>query len=337
MPPEVTSNVKPKGVRPIEVAILSQRGWITEENLSKRLPGGSLDCGALRFVVDAGPNTDVVIIQNYLRYDQSINSRKGFIWKWDNEPIVNDSISRGYDRVFTHLAIDDPRVTVAPPILDWWVDKSFDELEVQPVPEKLKDLSAIASTKDWIAGHRSRAAFIELLGSSLPEVDLFGKGRSRELDDKWDGLAPYRYSIAIENTSKSDYWTEKISDCFLSYTVPFYFGATNISEYFPKDSYIWLPIDKPQEAIEIIRETLATDDWEARLPALQEARNRVLHTYSFWGQVSRLISENRQSLELAPRHTKKVKGRRTRPGGWIRGQGLFGNIQAQIEKRRKRK
>ena len=338
MPPEVSSNAKPpEGVRTIEVALLSQRGWITEENLAKRLPGGSLNCGALRFVVETGPDTDVVVIQNYLRYDQTLNTRKGFIWKWDNEPIVNDSVSRGYDRVFTHLDIADPHVTTAPPILDWWVNKSFDELEELPVPEKSRDISAIASTKDWIAGHRSRAAFIELLEKVLPEVDLFGKGRSRELDDKWDGLAPYRYSIAIENTSKRDYWTEKISDCFLSYTVPFYFGATNISEYFPDDSFIWLPIDKPQEAIDIIKKTLANDDWEARLPALEEARKRVLYKYSFWGQISRLISENRESLESTPRLAKKIKGRRTRPGGWIRGRGLIGNIKAQVEKRRNRK
>jgi hypothetical protein len=321
----------------IVVCVLSQRGWVTPEGLARRLPGGSLTVGNLRFTTEPDSNTDVVIIQNYLRYDTSLWSRRGFIWKWDNEPIVNDSISRGYDRVFTHLDISDSRVTTAPPVLDWWVGKTYDELERLGAPDKPKDLSAIASTKDWIAGHRARAEFIQLLEEEIPRMDIFGKGRPRELEDKWDGLAPYRYSIAIENTSKPDYWTEKISDCFLSYTVPFYFGATNIDEYFPDGSYIWLPIDQPAKAIETIKQAIADDDWKSRLPLLTKARRRVLERYSFYAQVSTLINQNLPELLAAPRVRKKVKGRRTRPRGWIRGEGVVGNIQAEIKRRQNRR
>jgi len=235
--------------------------------------------------------------------------------------------------VFTHLDIDDSRVSTAPPVLDWWVGKSYDELHNTDVPEKTKALSAIASTKDWITGHRMRGEFVERAAREFADMDLYGRGRELEIDDKWDGLAPYRYSLAIENTSKNNYWTEKISDCFLSYTVPFYFGATNISQYFPEDSYIWLPIDDPERAVSIIRESLSHDEWEKRLPAVKEARRKVLEDYSLYAQVSRLINENRELILSSPKVVKKVKGRRTRPGGWIRGAGLVGNLRARIERR----
>ena len=317
----------------ITVLITSQRDWLTPEKLNSRLPKNSHLLARVNFTTQPAQDIDIVLIQNYLRYDTEFSCRNGFVWKWDNEPIVKDSIDRGYDRVFTHLSIDSPKVVTAPPILDWWVDKTYDELEEAACPEKPLTISAIASTKDWIAGHRLRGEFVERATTEFPEMDVFGRGRAREVEDKWEGLAPYRYSLAIENTSKEDYWTEKISDCFLSYTVPFYWGATNISDYFPEGSYIWLPIDKPDEAIEIIRETLAKDDWDKRLPALIEARTRVLKRYSLHAQVTRLIEENRAEILAAPMTRKRVKGRRTRPGGWIRGAGIVGNIRARLNRR----
>lgn len=320
----------------IVVRLLSQRGWLNDADLSRRLPGNSLIQGDIEFSTREGTGADVVVIQNYLRYDTEISARSGFIWKWDNEPIVNDSIDRGYDRVFTHLGIDDPRVITAPPMLDWWVGKSYDELVDCKIPEKSRMVSAIASTKDWITGHRMRGEFVEKAAREFPKLELFGRGREREIDDKWDGLAPYRYSLAIENSSKNDYWTEKISDCFLSYTVPFYFGATNISQYFPEDSFIWLPIDRPDEALSIMRDTLNTDNWETRLPALREARLLVLEKYSLFAQLTRLVHDNREAILSVPIVTKKVKGRRTKPGGWIRGAGVVGNLRGRLERRRAR-
>jgi hypothetical protein len=331
-PPQSSS-----GATRIVVKLVSQRGWLNDADLLRRLPGSTLVQGDIEFTTSPEADADVIVIQNYLRYDTELSARSGFIWKWDNEPIVNDSIDRGYDRVFTHLDIDDPRVSTAPPVLDWWVGKSYDELHDLDVPEKTRALSAIASTKDWITGHRMRGKFVERAAQKFPDMDLYGRGRELEIDDKWDGLATYRYSLAIENTSKDDYWTEKISDCFLSYTVPFYFGATNISQYFPEDSFIWLPIDDPERAVSVIHETLAHDEWKKRLPAIAEARRRVLEEYSLYAHLSGLIIENREQILSSPKVVKMVRGRRTRPGGWIRGAGVFGNLRARVERRNARR
>lgn len=318
--------------------MLSQRGWLTEENLAKRLPGGSLSVGNLRFTVGTTPDTDVVVIQNYLPYDRTIRARKGYIWKWDLEPIVARPVVKGYDRVFTHLDIPgDHRVHTAPPLLDWWVGKSYDELQALTAPKKTHSISAIASTKDWIPGHRQRNAIIDTLSTAVPEIDLFGQGRKRQLADKWEGLAPYRYSIAIENTSKPDYWTEKIADCFLTYTVPLYYGATNITDYFPEESLIWLPIDDPDEAIRIVRDTLQKDSFDKRLPALKEARRRMLEQYSLFGQLSRRIDAERDLILSSPRVDTVVHGRRIKKGGWIRGAGLYGNVSAWWKRREARR
>ena len=52
------------------------------------------------------------------------------------------------------------------------------------------------------------------------------------LKKKEDGLKSYKYSIIIENSSEVNYFTEKLIDACLLETVPIYWGAPNISEYF---------------------------------------------------------------------------------------------------------
>jgi len=318
---------------PIVVQLRSQRGKQGFAGLENRLPGGTLNQGDVVFTLEEDVEADVVIIQNYLEYDTEISAREGYIFKWDNEPIVRQPFARGLDRIYTHIPSGDPRLHTAPPILDWWVARSHDELEAMEPPPKSKPMSAIASTKTLIAGHHLRAEFVNRVASEVPVIDVFGQGREHPLEDKWDGLAPYRYSLAIENSSTDDYWTEKIADCFLSYTVPLYFGAKNIGGYFPPESFIWLPIDQPESALAVIRDVLENDDWKARLPALTSARELVLKRYSLGSQIMSIVRAERSRILNAPRTSRVVHGRRIRPGGWIRGVGLLANVKNQLGRR----
>jgi len=121
------------------------------------------------------------------------------------------------------------------------------------------------------------------------DIDLYGRA-VHFIEDKWDGLATYRYSIAAENTSWPDYWTEKIADCFLTWTVPFYYGCENLEKYFPADSFIRIDLDKPEKAIRIIKQYLREDDWSRRLPALEEARRRVLYEYQIFPVLTKILN-----------------------------------------------
>jgi hypothetical protein len=292
-----------------------------------KFPRGLPIVDGIEFLLDDSKRPDVVLVLNYLKYDRVLTARKGGVWRWDNEPQVDKKSLKGFDKLFSHdSSLPSNQLVTASPTLDWWIKKSFEELVDLDVPEKSETVSAIASTKVLKAGHQDRAEFVSRVEKELPSVKVFGQGREQELPDKWDGLASFKYSIAIENTSKPDYWTEKLADCFLSYTVPLYFGATNISDYFPEDSYIWLPIDNPDEAIETITRTIEQDSWEERLPALIEARKRVLHDYSFVAQVVNRVHSELPDLLERPFITKKVFGRRTRPNGWRRGVGLLKNL-----------
>ena len=62
-------------------------------------------------------------------------------------------------------------------------------------------------------------------------VDLYGRG-IREISSKLEALKDYRYSIAIENDISENYYTEKLTDCLLTGTIPIYCGCPNIGEFF---------------------------------------------------------------------------------------------------------
>jgi hypothetical protein len=158
------------------------------------------------------------------------------------------------------------------------VDRSFDELAAAAYPAKTRTLSWITSNQSRFDGHKLRMNFLRRLERSGLPFDLYGQGFT-PIADKWDGLAPYRYSIAFENFADDLYWSEKLADCFLAFTTPFYFGTASIGRYFPKGSYI--PIDPyDRHVFERMREKIAEGFHDSHRAALEEARELCLTRYN---------------------------------------------------------
>jgi hypothetical protein len=247
---------------------------------------------------------DYVIVLNYIDQDISVNCPKENIFVVMQEPYIKGTFDwmieghKKFSKVFTHhIFSSSSKYIPSNPMLPWHIDKSYDELKALSLNNlnKAKELSWITSIKSHFPGHKDRMSFLEDIKKSGLDIDLFGRG-IKEIDDKWDGLEPYKYALAIENSSSKDYWTEKLADCYLSYTMPIYYGCTNIDEYFPKDSMIKIDINKPKEAIEIIKKSLEEKVWEKNIEAIKEAREFVLDKYNFFNQVCEICnSENNSS------------------------------------------
>ena len=102
---------------------------------------------------------------------------------------------------------------------------------------KTRNLSLIASAKRHLEGHKLRHTMVNWLRENGIDADVIGRGYN-SFEKKSDGLAPYRYSIVIENVRESSYFTEKLIDAFLTETVPIYWGAPNIGEFFYTEGMI---------------------------------------------------------------------------------------------------
>lgn len=185
-----------------------------------------------------------------------------------------------YYRVFTQdLSLTGERYIHSQPALSWHIEKSYDELTKCIFPDKPLDLSFITSSKTSFVGQRERIKFLEKLRNKI-EFDLFGYGFS-PIADKWNGLAPYKYSLVVENYHGPDYWSEKLADCFLAFTMPIYYGCTNIADYFPVESLVEIDINNPN-VIEDIRKIIRSDLWKKKREAILQARDLLLNKYQFF-------------------------------------------------------
>lgn len=117
--------------------------------------------------------------------------------------------------------------------------------------KKSRFMSHIYSHKKETAGHRFRHDIADTINSFYPDlIKCGGSGSGEYLRDKGTLVAPFLYSIIIENSKYSHYFTEKILDCFISGTVPIYWGSPSISKFFNHQGIIQFH-DKG-ELIEII-------------------------------------------------------------------------------------
>ena len=96
---------------------------------------------------------------------------------------------------------------------------------------KTKLVSFITSNKTITDGHRFRVSCVNTLRSNNVDIDIKGIGYD-EIIGKIEALQDYKFSVAIENGSIDNYFTEKILDCFLTGTIPIYKGCSNIGDFF---------------------------------------------------------------------------------------------------------
>lgn len=185
----------------------------------------------------------------------------------------------------------------------WSVKKTYEELRTTEVGDKPRRLSWVTSDLTLLKGHRYRLAFLKRLKQEV-EFDLFGRG-FRPLGDKWDGLAPYRYSMAFENTRADYYFTEKLMDCFVAEAMPIYYGSPSITNFFPPDSMVLID---PEDAdvFNKIRDVISSDLWKQRRSSILEAKRLVLEKYNTFAYLANFIEGARdeplpvEHLRLAP-------------------------------------
>ena len=144
-----------------------------------------------------------------------------------------------------------------------WIPGNGSWISEPQIYPKNKLASIIASNKSHLPGHQQRMHMLEQLKDYAP---LFGRGFN-EVEYKEEALADYMFSVAIENAD--DWFTEKILDCFLTGTVPIYYGTPSISKWFNPDGIIFL-----EDGFDI--EELDEDLYKSMEPAIKDNFERAM-------------------------------------------------------------
>lgn len=271
-------------------------------DLLRQTPGGLGVWGDLHFTLEPVEKCDYLIVLNQLHEDIQVECPPQNVWALFQEPYEPDFLSWMRDghgqfaRVYTHRPPSrHARYRGSHPMVPWHVGRNYDQLMKDVLHVKLDRVSWVTSSLQILPGHKLRYSFLEYLQDQNWELlDLFGK-EICPVEDKWTVLAPYHYSIAVENSSGPDYWTEKVADCWLAGTLPFYYGCTNLEKYFPADSFIRIDINQPEAAYRSIRQALETNEYQKRVGSIEKARQLVLNQQQFFPKISREIMANGNS------------------------------------------
>lgn len=183
-----------------------------------------------------------------------------------------------------------PRVTFDALGLNWHVGydratghytQGYDELSELSLPTDKQDrVSVICSNLTTTQGQRDRLALLASLKEALGDR-LVHLGRGFEpIDDKLDGVLPYRYHLVLENSISDDYWTEKLADAYLGWAFPLYVGCTNLARFFPQEGFLPLAGLSAGTVVQRIEQQLAEGLNHKQLAGLSEARDAVLNQYN---------------------------------------------------------
>ena len=217
-----------------------------------------------------GPGTPVTFFTDQFLGHDVVDATSGTKVAWILEPRAISPEPYRYvaakpdrfDLVLTHhadmLAVND-RFVFYPNGMSWIAAEDWR-------PHGKRDgVSIVASEKDMTEGHALRHRVVKKAGGAL---ELFGRGY-RAVIHKVEALGPYRFSVAIENSSVSWYFTEKLLDCFATFTVPIYWGCPGIARFFdPAGMIVVTSEEEIVDAVHHLRGDTGRAVYEAMLPGL---------------------------------------------------------------------
>lgn len=186
--------------------------------------------------------------------------------------------------------------------------KNIDTLRAEKPAHKPRIISTVCSDKRMSYAFEQRYDFSQHMQAELgDDFHWFGRG-IRPIQDKSEAMDDFAYHVAVENHVAPHHWTEKITDCFLAFCLPFYHGDPNIFDHFPEDSLIPIDINNPKHSAEIIRQHIKDKTYEKALPAILSAREKTLTDYNLMYFITHIVTGRHQN-GLEPNHNARILGR----------------------------
>ncbi len=198
-------------------------------------------------------------------------------------------------------SVDRRSMVIGNPCLNWhfgvsssageYVSKfaKLSELQDMSVPPKTDLISVVCSNKTATEAQRKRLVLVNMLKERLGDaLHIFGRGFN-PVDDKMSAIAPYKYHVVLENNLLDNFWTEKLSDAWLGWSLPLYLGAPNLGAVCPAAGFVPLPAADPEGAVQQVLQVIEHGLWEARQAELAQCRRWMLETTNVFARAASMI------------------------------------------------
>jgi hypothetical protein len=140
--------------------------------------------------------------------------------------------------------------------------------------DKTDQISYLMSSKIWTGDHRMRFQILrEVEGKhKLGNFDFLIHRIPPMVPNKNKFFVNAKFHIVCENQVMDNMFSEKLLDCFKTYTVPIYYGCSNIEKYFnPQGIVKFNTIDEFKHVIN----TITPGMYQDLMPCLIDNHNRA--------------------------------------------------------------
>ena len=162
-----------------------------------------------------------------------------------------------------------------------WIDPTY--YTTVDSSKKQFRISHMSGFKDWTTGHKIRKGiYMEQLRLSKFPLECFRSWVAPQLPNinnnpfipetvahttNHCGLSrtakvilftEFQFSVVVENTKESNYFSEKLVDCLLMKTIPIYWGCPNISAWFDTTGWVCIQANTIDELLIELQKKLGT-------------------------------------------------------------------------------
>lgn len=200
---------------------------------------------------------------------------------------------------------------------EWWISHDYDTLMKMRPPKKTKKAICVMTYQTSYSVYQQRISFMHEFVKNYKDFDMFGRPREKyELDPKFkevyrgvlgnnkfdaykgehiigkEVLIDYRYSLDFDQGKTANYFSERFYDAMLLWTMPIYFGSTNVHKFVPENSFRYVDIDNITDyEIKKTIKVIESDFREQNLDAMKEARYLLLNEWQTWPRIYDIIKE----------------------------------------------
>jgi hypothetical protein len=216
-----------------------------------------------------------------------INCDKKIAWLFEPKSIFNNTyeniinLEHKFDYILTY---DEELIKRSNKYVKYVVGSSRIKNKNIKIHKKSKLLSIIASNKRIAEGHRFRHEIVANFSKKYP-IECWGS-EYKKFDDKEDALKDYMFSICVMNSKMNNFFTEVLVDAFCVGTIPIFWGADNIGEYF--DTRGMLIFNNLEELEEILK-NISPDLYNSKIEYINKNFQTALNYLSTDDNIAKIL------------------------------------------------
>lgn len=123
----------------------------------------------------------------------------------------------------------------------------------------------------------------ETLSNGAPTINAQGCNIKMGFYNKIDIVAPYKFTLTVENTHSKNYITEKFYDAILTDCIPIYYGVNNLKEYYPENGYFLIEDINDTDSIKNLLKTInnnADDIYKEKIIEAKKIKQKYFSHYN---------------------------------------------------------